>query len=146
VKDGIDVMTIADYEQVAAVWEEVEMWPHAAEDREWLGNALARNPTSSLVWRENGRVVGTAIGAWDGMRGWVYHLAVTGSCRGRGIGSRLLSAAEEALRAVGARQINLMVHEENHFAHELYLRRGYEPSPVNFLRKRFCSAVAAPSA
>jgi GNAT superfamily N-acetyltransferase len=76
----------------------------------------------------------------------VYHLAVTGSCRGRGIGSKLLSAAEDALRRVGARQINLMVYEGNHHAEGLYLRRGYEPSPVNFMRKRFCSQVAAPSA
>lgn len=144
--DGIGVMTIADYEQVAALWEEVEMWPHVAEDREWFENALARNPTSSFVWREHGRVIGTAMGAWDGLRGWVYHLAVTKSCRGRGIGSKLLCAVEERLREIGARQINLMVHEENHHAEGLYLRRGYEPSPVNFMRKRFCSKVVAPSA
>ena len=31
----IDEMAVSDYEQVAAVWEEVEMWPHVGEDRAW---------------------------------------------------------------------------------------------------------------
>jgi len=138
-EDGIDVMTPGDYEQVVALWEEVEMWPHVGEDREWFEGALARNPGSALVWRESGRVVGTVIGAWDGLRGWIYHLAVTQSRRGRGLGSKLLAAAEELLRAAGVRQINLMVYEENGKAEAMYLRRGYEHSPVKCLRKRFCA-------
>jgi ribosomal protein S18 acetylase RimI-like enzyme len=137
--DAIDVMTFEDYDQVAALWEEVEMWPHVGEDREWFEGALARNPTSSLVWREEGRVIGTVMGAWDGLRGWIYHLAVTKSHRGRGIGSALLTAAEERLRQVGAGQINLAVYEQNGKAQALYLRCGYELIGVKVMRKRFCS-------
>jgi ribosomal protein S18 acetylase RimI-like enzyme len=138
VHDGIDVMGAADYQQVAALWEEVEMWPHVGEDRGWYDGALERNPGCAFVWRQEGRVVGTVIGAWDGLRGWIYHLAVTESLRGQGIGSRLLAAAEEQLRAAGVRQINLMVYEEDGKAEAMYLRRGYERSPVKCLRKRFC--------
>ncbi len=133
----IDEMAVQDYEQVAALWEEVGMWPHVAEDRIWYENALARNPGCAVVWRENGRVVGTAVGAWDGMRGWIYHLAVAQSRQGQGIGSALLAAAEERLHARGVLQINLMVFEENARAEALYLRSGYERSPVKTLRKRF---------
>ena len=42
--DGVDEMTAWDYEQVAALWEEVGMWPHVGEDRIWFEGALARNP------------------------------------------------------------------------------------------------------
>jgi ribosomal protein S18 acetylase RimI-like enzyme len=136
---GMDVMVPSDYQQVAALWEEVGMWPHPGEDRAWFEGALARNPGCCLVWRRGGRVIGTVIGAWDGLRGWIYHLAVAESCRGRGIGSALLAAVEARLREIGATQINLMVCEENHFAEGLYLRRGYGRSPVKFLRKRFCA-------
>ncbi len=130
-------MTAQDYEQVAELWEEVGMWPHVAEDRIWYENALARNPGCALVWRENGKLVGTVVGAWDGLRGWIYHLAVAESRQGEGIGSALLAAVEERLRARGVMQINLMVYEENPRAEALYLRRGYERSPVKMLRKRF---------
>ena len=137
--DGIDVMTVDDYPQVAALWEEVEMWPHVGEDRAWFDRALARNPQCCLVWREGGRVVGTVIGAWDGLRGWIYHLAVTEACRGRGLGSALLAAAEARLKGAGVKQINLMVYEDNTQGEAFYLRRGYEHSPVKMVRKRFGS-------
>ena len=134
---GIEEMTSRDYEQVAALWEEVEMWPHVGEDRLWFERALARNPGCALVWREEGRVIGTVVGAWDGLRGWIYHLAVTPCRQGRGIGTQLLAAVEERLRACGVQQINLMVYEKNERAEALYLRAGYESSPVKMLRNRF---------
>jgi ribosomal protein S18 acetylase RimI-like enzyme len=138
--DGIDVMRIADFDEVKALWEGVEMWPHLGEDRDWFERALARNPGGALVWREGGRVVGTVIGAWDGLRGWIYHLAVTEDFRTRGTGSALLKAAEERLRQMGVNQINLMVYEENGYALEFYARRGYERSPVKVARKRFSAS------
>lgn len=135
--DGIDVMTMDDYEEVAAVWQAVGMWPHPGEDRTWLARALARNPGGGFVWREEGRVAGTVLAGWDGFRGSIFHLAVLASHRGLGLGSLLLAAAEGKLRGMGIFQINLMVHEGNTFAESLYYRRGYERSAVKVLRKRF---------
>ncbi len=134
--NGIGVMTMADFDAVAALWEEAGMWPHVGEDREWLRSALERNPGCTLVWREEGQVIGTVVGAWDGLRGWVYHLAVTEAARGRGIGSALLEAVEARLWQRGVKQINIMVYEENAEAEAFYLRRGYERSPVRTVRKR----------
>ena len=133
----IHEMIPTDFDAVASIWEEVELWPHTGEDRAWFEAALARNPGCALVYRQGADVIGTVVGAWDGLRGWIYHLAVRPQDRGRGIGSALLAAAEARLRELGVRQINLMVYDENDFAESLYLRRGYERSPVKVLRKRF---------
>ena len=135
--EGIDMMSKTDYHEVAELWTEVGMWPHVAEDQEWFAGMLARNPDCALVWREGGRVIGTVVGAWDGLRGWIYRLAVTESARGRGIGGALLEAAESRLQAMGVKQINLMVYEQNGKAEAFYARRCYERSPVKVLRKRF---------
>ena len=134
---NIDNTTLADLDQVAALWEAAAMWPHAAEDRAWLESALARNPGCALVWRDAGRVVGTVIGAWDGLRGWIYRLVVAEDHRVEGIGTALLAAAEARLRESGVNQINLMVYDQNPDAERFYLHRGYEHSPVKVLRKRF---------
>jgi len=133
----IHEMTSADFEAVTSIWEEVELWPHTGEDRAWFEAALARNPGCALVYRQGAEVIGTVVGAWDGLRGWIYHLALRPKYQNQGIGSALLAAAEARLRELGVRQINLMVYEENGFAESLYLRRGYEHSPVKVLRKRF---------
>jgi len=135
--NGIDVMTAQDFEEVTALWRQVDMWPHTAEDRDWFEHAIARTGDCALVWRDGARVVGTAMGAWDGLRGWIYRLAVAQHRQDHGIGSALLAAAEQRLRARGARQINLMIYEENPRAEAFYIRRGYERSPVKVLRKRF---------
>ncbi len=135
-EDHISQMMVEDFEEVASLWEEAELWPHVGEDRDWFEKALARNPGCALVWRHEGRIVGTVIGAWDGLRGWIYHLAVLKAHRSRGIGGALLAAAEDRLWRLGVRQINLMVYEQNDFAGSFYLRRGYERSPVNLVRKR----------
>jgi ribosomal protein S18 acetylase RimI-like enzyme len=132
----IDEMTVQDFARVAAVWEEVEMWPHVGEDRAWYERALARNPGGALVYRENGRIVGTVIAAWDGLRGWIYHLAVVKERQHCGVGSALLAAAEARLWSRGVQQINLMVYEHNPRAEAWYLRSGYERSPAKVLRKR----------
>jgi ribosomal protein S18 acetylase RimI-like enzyme len=133
----VEPMTPADFDEVASIWEEVELWPHTGEDRAWFEGALSRNPGCAFVWRQDRRIIGAVIGAWDGLRGWIYHLAVRPQHQNQGIGSALLAAAEARLRELGVRQINLMVYEENGFAESLYLRRGYERSPVRVLRKRF---------
>ncbi len=135
--DGIDGMAAADFEGVAALWEEVGMWPHVGEDRAWFEAALRRNRGSAFVWRGDGRVLGTVMAAWDGLRGWIYHLAVTESRRRQGMGAALLAAAEERLRDMGVKQINLMVYEGNGGAETFYAKCGYERSPVKVLRKRF---------
>ena len=137
--DGLDLMTLEDFDGVSAVWEAVGMWPHVGEDRAWFERALQRNPGCGFVWREAGRIVGTVIAGWDGFRGSIFHLAVLESHRNRGLGSALLAAAEQKLKDMGVFQINLMVYEQNGFAESLYHRRGYERSPVKVLRKRFLS-------
>ena len=136
-KEGLDVMALDDFEQVAALWEEAGMWPHIGEDRHWFERALARNPECGFVWRDGEQIIGTVMAGWDGFRGSIFHLAVHPDHRNRGLGSALLAAAEQKLRKMGVFQINLMVYEENGFAESLYYRRGYERSPVKVLRKRF---------
>ena len=115
-------------------WSSGPTWGRTAP---WFERALARNPDCAFAWREDGRVIGTVVGAWDGLRGWIYHLAVAKAHQNRGIGSKLLAAAEQKLWVMGVQQINLMVYEENPHAETLYRRRGYETSPVKVLRKRF---------
>jgi ribosomal protein S18 acetylase RimI-like enzyme len=56
---------------------------------------------------------------------YLAHSAVQPPLRGRGIGARLLDAAEDRARVLGARRVVLDVEEHNDGARAFYDRRGY---------------------
>ena len=99
--------------------------PRNAPDR-MIDGALAVRPESLLVAVLDGVVVGAVIAGFDGVRGWIYHLAVAPAHRRRGIATRLLRDAEAALRARGCSKINLQVRATNDGVVAFYRALGYE--------------------
>jgi len=75
-------------------------------------------------------IVGSVMVGHDGHRGWVYYLATSPACQRQGLGRRLMSAAEEWLRARGVRKCELMIRSSNEGVAEFYGRLGYEREPV----------------
>ncbi len=66
----------------------------------------------------------------DVTRGIIYNIYVRDSARGEGIGSALLSAAEDSIEARGADVIALESMAENDSAQEFYRRHGYTPHRI----------------
>ena len=77
------------------------------------------------VGTKNGDVIGTVVAGYDGHRGWIYSLAVLPIYRKQGVGSALLSHAEQKLSSLGCMKINLQVREGNETAEKFYISNGY---------------------
>jgi ribosomal protein S18 acetylase RimI-like enzyme len=112
----------------------IEFWESAGENEsrpadrpELVARLLRRDPEAVVVADIDGAIVGTIICGWDGWRGSLYRLAVAPAFRRRGIGRRLLGAAEERLAALGAERFHAMVLNENEQGHSLWQAAGYEP-------------------
>lgn len=65
-----------------------------------------------------------------GEHGFVSDLVVSATHRGRGIGRRLLRAAEDRAREAGARTIRLSVKAGNTAARTLYAAEGFEDAEI----------------
>ena len=78
-----------------------------------------------LVGFAGGRLVATAMGGWDGHRGWLYSVAVAQVARGRGHGRAIVGAAEARLRARGCTKLNLQVVASNENALGFWRKLGY---------------------
>jgi len=130
-------ITVENLDEVLSVWQASELWPHAGEDEALITGALARNRDMALGWRVGGKLVATAIGSFDGLRGWIHRLAVLPDYRRQGLAAALVEAVEKKLWQAGAQQINLMVYSHNTGARALYEKLGYEYCDVKVMRKRF---------
>ena len=101
---------------------------------------LTVQPQLFLVARLNGQVVGTVMAGFDGVRGWIHHLAVHGSYRRQGIASSLMRAAEKGLEALGCPKVNLQVRATNSAVIAFYQSLGYELEERASLGKRLGAA------
>ena len=99
--------------------------PRNAPDR-MIDGAFAVSPESLLVAEIDGAVVGAVIAGFDGVRGWIYHLAVAPAQRRRGIATRLVRGAEATLRGRGCSKINLQVRATNESVVAFYRALGYQ--------------------
>jgi ribosomal protein S18 acetylase RimI-like enzyme len=120
--------TLDDYEAVRALWADAGagVMLRPSDSRPEIAKKLQRDPDLFLVAEEEGGVIGVVMGAWDGRRGWLHHLAVAAPARQRGVATALLEAVEERLRAKGCLKVNLLVHRGNAAARRLYRRLGYD--------------------
>ena len=66
-----------------------------------------------FIATDNQDVIGTVMAGYDGHRGWMYSIAVSSDYRKQGLGSELLSFAEEKLLNIGCMKINLQIMEGN---------------------------------
>jgi ribosomal protein S18 acetylase RimI-like enzyme len=125
---GIDIRPYAadDEAGVTALWNAcfVESRPWN-QPREVIRRKLAVAPELFLVGRQDGRVVAAVIAGWDGHRGWIYHLAVAPDLRRRGVGSRMVEAAEALLRTRGCPKANLQILAANRDVVAFYERLGF---------------------
>jgi ribosomal protein S18 acetylase RimI-like enzyme len=119
-----------DGEALRALWKAAG-FGLLGDDDLGLARLARRNPGLVLVAAEGSRVIGSALGAWDGRRGWVYHLAVAPSHRGQGIATRLVDQVEEGLRALGCRKVNVMVRPDSDGGTAFWSHRGYEAGPAS---------------
>jgi ribosomal-protein-alanine N-acetyltransferase len=89
--------------------------------------SLAQGPRArTLIAEQAGRPVGFAIVTVEGGRAHLCAVAVARGLRGRGIGGRLLRAAEHHAMARGARVMLLETGEANLAAIDLFVRSGYQ--------------------
>ena len=104
---------MADYDQVLALWRAAGagIAVRPSDTPEGLAKKLTRDPDLFLVAEAAGEVVGVIMGAWDGRRGWLHHLAVRSDWRGQGVAVRWWRRWRRACGARGCLKVNLLVRE-----------------------------------
>lgn len=123
----IRMMTIEDYEGVYALWMSIKGFAMRSIDdsKEGVERFLARNPGTSVVALEDGKVVGAILCGHDGRRGCMYHVCVHTDYRMRGIGKAMVVFAMEALKREKISKVSLIAFTKNDVGNAFWNRIGW---------------------
>lgn len=117
----------SDYDQTVTFWHGIEKGMNVgrSDTPEEIQKKLERDPDLFLLAEINHEIIGTVIGAFDGRRGMIYHLAVHRNYRGQGIGAMLLGEVEKRLQAKGCLKCLMHVLDDNTEAIQFYKNKGW---------------------
>ncbi|MFG2783755.1 GNAT family N-acetyltransferase [Streptomyces prunicolor] len=118
---------LSDIDAVLAFWREAAEGTSISDDRDGVARLITRDPDALILAERDGRLVGSVIAGFDGWRCHLYRLAVHPAHRRQGIGSALLTAAEERFVALGGRRGDAMVLERNETGQHAWRAAGYAP-------------------
>lgn len=123
----VRTMTIEDYEGVYELWMSIKGFAMRSIDdsREGVERFLSRNPETSVVACEDGKVVGAILCGHDGRRGCMYHVCVHEDYRMRGIGRAMVVFAMEALKKEKISKISLIAFTRNDVGNAFWNRIGW---------------------
>lgn len=127
---------MTDYETVIALWKAANIQISFSDDQTQIIHKLERDADLFLVGIENEMLIAAVMGAYDGRRGWVYHLAIHPSHQGCGFGTAMIAQLEERLRSKGCQKVNLLIEPDNADVHHFYERLNYQRNDLIFMEKR----------
>ena len=125
-----------DIDSVLELWLAAGSTPSITDTRDSLLFTVSSPAASVIIAEIGGRVAGSIIVGFDGWRGNVYRLAVHPDFQRRGFARRLLSEAENWLRAQGVKRVGAVVEKDHPWAAgfwdstEFYL----EPLDLRYVR------------
>ena len=129
--------TDTDYNSIISIWQTVlpDTKPHNKPQTS-LEKKLKSNDGLLLLAEEDNKIIGTAMGGYDGHRGWIYSVAVLPDYRRKGIARELLKELERKLTELGCLKVNLQVRTTNSEAFLFYKKCGFEIEEIISMGKK----------
>lgn len=124
-------MTPKDYDILIPFWK-VNYFVKEMDSFERFKLFLEKNPGLSIIAEDNGNIIGTALGSFDGRRGYIQKVVVRKDFRRKGFGQQLVQKVIEKLQAVGVTYISISI-EDNLIS--FYEKCGFKRSQQTTMNK-----------
>ena len=115
---------LQDYRGMVEILKEAGLYEETMDTERVYRNKITANPQSILVAIKNGEVIGcvVALTEWGPL---VFRLAVKKESQDKGLGSTLLTEAEEYLRKQYHSEVHVLVNEQDRDLKKWYEKHGY---------------------
>jgi ribosomal protein S18 acetylase RimI-like enzyme len=100
-----------DHEKLIPSWKEI-YFVTEMDSISHFQLFLEKNPDLSVLIEEDGEILGTALGSYDGRRGYIQKVVTSKKYRNHGIGKQAVLEVINRLKSVGALYIPISVEHE----------------------------------
>lgn len=123
----VRAMTIDDYDEVYSLWRSIHGFGIRSLDdsREGIELFIKRNPTTSAVDVEDGKIVGAILCGHDGRRACLYHVCVSEKYRMHGIGKKMVEFCCEQLKKEKINKVCLNAFVTNTIGNKFWQKMGW---------------------
>lgn len=130
----MEPMTIADYDEVRALWMTISGFGIRTLDdsREDIERFIRRNPTTSVVAKVDGHIVGSILCGSDGRQGALYHVCVAKPWRRRKIGTLMVAYCMRELSRMGINKVSLIAFRRNDVGNAFWRNIGWTQADANY--------------
>ena len=120
-------MKIEDYDKIYTLWMSMKGFAMRSIDdsEEGVRRFLERNPHTSVVASQDGKIVGAILCGHDGRRGCLYHVCVHRDYRMKGIGTAMVVFAMEALKREKISKVSLIAFTVNDIGNAFWKKIGW---------------------
>ena len=123
----VRAMTIDDYDEVYALWMSIHGFGIRSIDdtREGVEMFIKRNPSTSAVDVEDGKIVGAILCGHDGRRACLYHVCVSEKYRMHGIGKKMVEFCCKQLKKEKINKVCLNAFVTNSVGNKFWQKMGW---------------------
>ena len=126
IKMKIEKFKIEYYDEVVGLWRKTGVEIVSSDTIDEVTRVLNRNPDLFLIGKLHEKVIAVVIGAFDGRRGYVHHLAVDPDYQKMGYGKTIMEALIEQFRTKNIQKVHLFIEKSNKSVIKFYSNLGWD--------------------
>jgi ribosomal protein S18 acetylase RimI-like enzyme len=117
--------TVEDADALVVFWAAAGASMGNTDNADCVRAAIVYSRAVMLLAMDEGRIVGSLLGTFDGWRGHMYRLAVEPALRRRGVATALVRQMEQLFRAWGVKRVSVLVERDRPSATAFWTAAGY---------------------
>jgi ribosomal protein S18 acetylase RimI-like enzyme len=122
----IELFTMRYYHEIIDLWKRSGIEVGSSDTRDEIALMLKRNSDLFLIGKENGKVIAVVMGAFDGRRGYVHHLAIDPDYQKKKYGKMMMSELIKAFKIKKVHKVHLFIEKYNKEVADFYKKLGWD--------------------
>ena len=118
----------SNFKKIYLFWQKagLHLYPEL-EEQTRFDDMIDLNPDLCFSFtNENGEIIGTILGGFDGRTATINRLAISPDEQGKGLGKSLIAELEQKLQKRGIKKVAIMIHVGNTQVIPFYEKLGFK--------------------